>query len=89
MKTAAYSKTLLSFWSPQMRISVVDLSVSTSSTRFCSVTVWFLHNTLYKYLQTYSFVLFSASTSKIGCVFQPKLKDDQWEKQVMFYIEFL
>ena len=45
-----YSKTLLSFWSPQMRISEMDRTVSTRRLRFCSVTCWFLHSKLCRYL---------------------------------------
>ena len=36
------SNTELSFWSPQMRISAMDLIVSTSRPLLLSVTVWFL-----------------------------------------------
>ena len=46
-----YSNTLLSFWSPHMRISAMDLSVSTRRLLLASVTVWFLYNTEYKYLK--------------------------------------
>lgn len=46
-----YSNTELSFWSPQMRISVMDRMVSTSRFLFCSVTVVFLVNTWYRYLR--------------------------------------
>ncbi len=47
----AYSNTELSFWSPQMRISVIDLKLSTSKLRLLSLTVWFLIITLYRYLK--------------------------------------
>lgn len=40
-----HSKTELSFWSPQMRISAMDLSVSTRRLLFPSVTAWFLDST--------------------------------------------
>ena len=46
-----HSKTELSFWSPQMRISAMDLSVSTKRLRLDSVTVWFRERTEYKYLK--------------------------------------
>ena len=49
--TYTYSNTLLSFWSPHMRISAMDLSVSTRRLLLASVTVWFLYNTEYKYLK--------------------------------------
>lgn len=49
---ATYSKTLLSFWSPQMSISAIDLSVSTKSPRLFSDTIWFFAKTLYRYLWT-------------------------------------
>lgn len=45
-----HSNTLLSFWSPQMRISEMDLSVSTNRLLLASVTVWFLHSKLWRYL---------------------------------------
>lgn len=46
-----YSNTELSFWSPQIRISVIERMVSTSRFRFCSVTVVFLVKTWYRYLE--------------------------------------
>lgn len=46
-----YSNTELSFWSPQIRISVMERMVSTSRFRFCSVTVVFLVKTWYRYLK--------------------------------------
>ena len=49
--TLTHSKTELSFWSPQIRISAMDLRVSTNRLRFPSVTVWFLCSTEYRYLE--------------------------------------
>lgn len=46
-----YSNTLLSFWSPQMSISAIDLNVSTRSPRLFSDTIWFFDKTLYRYLK--------------------------------------
>lgn len=46
-----YSNTELSFWSPQMRISVMERMVSTSRFRLWSVTVVFLVKTWYIYLE--------------------------------------
>ena len=51
LKKVTYSKTVLSFWSPQMRISAMDRRVSTRRLLLLSVTVWFLYNTEYKYLE--------------------------------------
>ena len=48
---STYSKTDESFWSPQMRISAIDLSVSTSKLLLLSVTVLFLVRMKCKYLQ--------------------------------------
>ena len=45
------SNTVLSFWSPQIRISAMDLKVSTNKLLFDSVTVWFLYRTEYKYFK--------------------------------------
>lgn len=47
-----YSNTELSFWSPQMRISVMERMVSTRRFRLWSVTVVFLVRTWCMYLQT-------------------------------------
>lgn len=46
-----YSNTVLSFWSPQMRISAIWRNVSTNRVLFCSVTTLFLDITLHKYLR--------------------------------------
>lgn len=48
--TVTYSNTELSFWSPQMRISVMVRMVSTSRFRLWSVTVVFLVRIWYMYL---------------------------------------
>ena len=45
------SNTVLSFWSPQIRISAIDLKVSTNKALFDSVIVWFLYRTEYKYFK--------------------------------------
>ncbi len=50
LRTLTHSKTELSFWSPQMRISAMDLSVSTSRLRLASVTVWLRLRIEYKCL---------------------------------------
>lgn len=47
----SYSNTELSFWSPHMRISVIDRMVSTNRLRLWSVTVVFLVRTWYIYLK--------------------------------------
>lgn len=49
--TGTYSNTELSFWSPQMRISVMERMVSTRRFRLWSVTVVFLVRTWYIYLE--------------------------------------
>lgn len=51
MLTRTYSNTELSFWSPQMRISVMERMVSTRRFRLWSVTVVFLVRTWYMYLR--------------------------------------
>lgn len=51
MLTETYSNTELSFWSPQMRISVMERMVSTSRFLLWSVTVVFLVRTWYIYLK--------------------------------------
>lgn len=66
-----HSNTLLSFWSPQMRISEMDLRVSTNRLLLASVTVWFLHSKLWRYLlrEKTCFVHgYNASHSVILCI---------------------
>lgn len=51
MLRSTYSNTELSFWSPHIRISVIERIVSTSRLRLWSVTVVFLVKTWYMYLK--------------------------------------
>lgn len=70
-----HSNTLLSFWSPQMRISEMDLRVSTNRLLLASVTVWFLHSKLWRYLlrEKTCFVHgYHASHSVILCIWLNK-----------------
>lgn len=46
-----YSNTELSFWSPQIRISVIDLKLSTNSPLLFSDTVVFFSKTVYRYFR--------------------------------------
>lgn len=62
----AYSKTELSFWSPQMRISAMDLSVSTKRLRLLSFTVWFFTITLCRYLVIKKVKTTIRTTDKVG-----------------------